>query len=115
MTGIWSAFVELLQMAIFGATRLYGGSLRWAIVTVGLAARLLLLPLTVHLALRARAHARRIAALKPALDRVRERWASDPRRLLAEISAVYDRAGVKPIDSSVVRGSLVQAPLFMGF
>lgn len=114
MTGIWSAFVELLQMAIFGVTQLYGGSLGWAIVTVGVVARLLLLPLTVSLALRARSHARRLAALKPALQRVRERWASDPRRMLVETATVYERAGVRPIESSVVRGSLVQAPLFMG-
>jgi YidC/Oxa1 family membrane protein insertase len=111
---IWSAFVEVLRLGIFGLAQLYGGSLGWAIITAGLLARLLLLPLTVPLALRGRAHARRIAGLRPELERIRKKWKDDPRRMLTETAGVYERTGVEPVDSSVLKGSLVQAPILLG-
>jgi YidC/Oxa1 family membrane protein insertase len=111
---LWAAFVELLRLGIFGLSQLYGGSLGWAIVTVGLVARVLLLPLTVPLALRARAHARRVAELRPQLEAVRTKWKDNPRRLLTETAGVYERSGIEPVDSSVLKGSLIQAPFFLG-
>jgi YidC/Oxa1 family membrane protein insertase len=114
MGAVWSSFVELLQYGIFTLTHFYGGQLGAAIVTFGLLARLALLPLTTRIALRSRAHARRIKTLQPALQRVRERWKDDPNRMVQETMAVYQREGIRPMDPALLKGTLIQMPLFLG-
>lgn len=111
---LWSGFVDLLQLCIFGLTHLYGGHLGPAILTFALLARLTLLPLTLRLALRSRAQARAMKRLRPALDALRERWKEDPARLGQETLALYERKQVSPLDPVLLKGSLVQAPLFLG-
>lgn len=114
MTAIWSAFLEIFQSGLFGLTHFYGGQLGAAIVSLSLLARLALLPLSVRLALRARAHSRRLRALQPTLRRVRERWIDDPSRQAEETLAVYRRADVSPVDGGLMGGALLQAPVFLG-
>ena len=114
MAALWGAFLEVFQVGLFWLTQFYGGQLASAIVTFSLLARIALLPLTVSLALRARSHARRLRAIRPQLDRVRERWAKDPQRLMKETMAVYERRGVSPMDAGLLKGSLAQTPVFLG-
>lgn len=114
MTALWSGFVEIFQVSLFALTQFYGGQLGAAIVSFSLLARVALLPLTVRLALRGRAHARALRALQPELLAVRTRWADTPERQMSETLAVYDRAGLNPVDGGVLRGALVQSPIFIG-
>lgn len=115
MSVLWSGFLEVFQIALFWLTQFYGGHLASAIISFSLLARILLLPLTVRLTLRAREHSRRIVALRPELESVREKWGSgDPERMARESIAVYERHGVKPIDGGMVRGSIIQTPIFIG-
>ncbi len=114
MTSIWQMFLEVFQVGLFWLTQFYGGHLAAAIVSFSILARLALLPLTVRITLRARAHARRLQALRPELGRVRDRWKDDGQRLTAETLAIYERGGVQPVDSGVLKGSLVQTPVFIG-
>jgi YidC/Oxa1 family membrane protein insertase len=114
MTAIWNVFLELFQFGLFGLTQFYGGQLGAAIVSLSLLARLALLPLSVRLTLRARAHGRRLRALQPALSRVRERWIDDPRRQAEETLEVYRRADVSPADGGLLGGALIQTPVFVG-
>ena len=114
MAALWGVFLEVFQIGLFWLTQFYGGQLAPAIVTFSLFARLLLLPLTVRLALRARAHVRRVREMQPQLRQVRERWAQDPQRLMTETMAVYERRGMKPVDAGLLKGSLAQAPVFLG-
>jgi|AP95_1055475.scaffolds.fasta_scaffold03665_6 YidC/Oxa1 family membrane protein insertase len=111
---LWSGFLEIFQVSLFWITQFYGGQLAPAIISFSIIARLVLLPATIQLALRGRAHARRIKVLRPALGRVRERWSEDPERMMKETMAVYERADVKPMDVGLLRGSLVQMPIFLG-
>jgi YidC/Oxa1 family membrane protein insertase len=114
MSGLWGAFLELFQVGLFWLTQFYGGHVASAIVSLSLLVRLMLLPVTVRLSLRARAHGRAVRALRPELDRVRERWADTPERMATETVAVYQRAGVSPVDVGVLRSSLLQTPIFIG-
>lgn len=114
MTSMWQIFLEVFQVGLFWLTQFYGGHLAAAIVSFSILARLALLPLTVRMTLRAKAHARRLQALRPELGRVRDRWKDDPQRLTTETLAVYQRGGVQPVDSGVLKSSLVQTPVFIG-
>ena len=114
MGAVWSSFVELLQVGIFTLTQFYGGHLGPAIVTFALLARLGLMPLTTKIALRSRAHARRLKGIQPALQRVRERWKDDPNRMVQETMATYEREGIRPMDPALLKGTLIQTPLFLG-
>lgn len=115
MSVLWSGFLEVFQIALFWLTQFYGGHLASAIISFSLLVRLLLLPFTVRLTLRTREHSRRIRALRPELKKVREKGGpGDPKRMSKESLAVYERHGVKPIDGGMIRGSLVQTPVFIG-
>jgi YidC/Oxa1 family membrane protein insertase len=112
MTAMWAMFLEVFQVGLFSLTQFYGEHLGSAIVSFTLLARLALLPVTVRMALRMRAHARAMRALKPELVRVRERWRENPRHLTTETLAVYERRGIQPVDAALLKGSLLQTPIF---
>lgn len=114
MTAIWAMFLEVFQVGLYGLTQFYGGHLAAAIVSFSILARLALLPLTVRLTLRARAHARRVRELQPELAQVRESLKNDPERLMAGTLAVYKSHGVSPVDAGLIKGSLLQTPIFVG-
>ena len=114
MTAMWAMFLEVFQIGLFSLTQFYGGHLASAIISFSILARLALLPITVRMTLRGRAHARRMKSLKPELVRVRDRWKDDPQRLMTETMAVYERRGIQPIDTGLLKGSLLQAPIFIG-
>src|SRR5262245_28826947 len=111
---MWDSFVEAIRLSMFVAGQACGGSLGSGILIVSLTLRLLLLPLTVRLALRARIHQRRLAALAPELERLRAIYASDPLRYWQEAAAVMKRHGIRPAEPAAVLGMIVQAPILFG-
>lgn len=114
MTTLWTAFLEIFEVGLFTLTQFYGGSLGAAIISFSVLARLALMPLTVRIALRARVHARRLKAIRPELAAVRRRFEDTPERLATETLAVYRRHGLSPADPGAIRGTLLQAPIFLG-
>lgn len=114
MAGLWATFLEVFQVSLFWLTQFYGGHLASAIISFSILARVALLPVTVRMTLRGRAHARRVKALQPELARVRERWKDSPERLGTETLAVYERSGVSPVDTGILKGALFQTPVFLG-
>ena len=86
------------------------GSLGTAVLLVSFGVRLALLPLSLRLARRARAHQERLAALRPELAGVAERWRQDPERQMRETLAVYRRHGLRPWDPAALLGAAVQWP-----
>lgn len=109
----WSDVIDLLRATILGAAQVCNGSVGVAVILVSFAIRLALLPLTLRLARRARDHQRRLAELKPKLERVQHRYANDPARLWRETARVYRNGGVSPVDSGGMLGGLAQAPVFI--
>jgi YidC/Oxa1 family membrane protein insertase len=109
---LWDQAIDLLRALIMTVAQVCNGSLGAAVVLVTLAIRLALLPLTLRLARRALAHQRRLADLKPEVERLRRRHAADPAAQWRETAAFYERRGVKPVDGAGLLGGLVQVPVF---
>jgi YidC/Oxa1 family membrane protein insertase len=111
---MWASFVELIRVAIFAAAHVCNGSLGAGIIGVSVIVRIALLPLTLRLARQARAQQMRVAALKPALDALQRRHASDPARLMKETRALYAANDVRLLSPDTLVGFLVQLPLLSG-
>jgi len=111
---MWDSFVEAIRMSMFVTAQACGGSLGAGILLVSLTLRLLLLPLTVRLALRARRHQEKMAALAPELERLRALHPKDPGRYWQESSRVMREHGVRLADPAAFLGMLIQAPLLYG-
>ena len=111
---MWAAFVELLRAAIFSAAHVCGGSLGGGILLVSAVVRIALLPLTLKLARRAREQQAKLAALKPEIDALQRRYASDPRRMMREIRALQEKNGIALLTPSTFVGYAIQAPLLGG-
>jgi len=109
---LWSNLVELLRALIFGVAHVTNGSLGVAVILVTLAVRLAMLPLTLRLARRGLAHQRRLAELKPELERLQRRYAKDPAAQMRETAAFFRNRGVKQVDTASMLGALAQAPVF---
>jgi YidC/Oxa1 family membrane protein insertase len=111
---MWDSFVEILRATIFSVAHLCGGSLGGGIMLVSAGVRLALLPLTLRLARRAREQQALIATLRPQIEALQRRYASDPRRLVAEQRALYQQHGIRFMDPSTVIGFAIQLPILSG-
>jgi YidC/Oxa1 family membrane protein insertase len=111
---MWAAFVELLRAAIFGAAHVCGGSLGAGILLVSALLRLALLPLTLRLARRAREQQVKLAALKPELDALQRRYATDALALLRATRELHAKHGIKLVTPSSFVGMAVQFPVLGG-
>lgn len=109
---LWSEVIDLLRALIFGVAHVCNGSVGVAVILVSFAIRLALLPLTLRLARRARDHQRRMAELKPELERLQKRYANDPAALWRETAKFYQVRGVKQVDPAGLWGGLAQVPVF---
>ncbi len=114
LTILWNVFLEIFASGLFVMSQFYGGHLAAAIFSFSLVARLLLLPFTVRLTLRAREHAQRIAVLKPSMNLITAKWKKDPARQQKELLALYRKHEIAPVDSGVIKGALAQAPIHLG-
>lgn len=107
----WDLLVDALRAVIVVLTHLFGGSVGSAIITVSLVARVLLLPFTLRLALRARDIQRRMGALEPELARLRKRFERDPMELLRRTQALREQHGIPVAPRGTLAFNLVQLPL----
>lgn len=111
---MWDGFVELLRATIISVAQACGGSLGGGILLVSAGIRLAMLPLTLRMARRAREQQVRIAALKPEIEALQRRYASDPKRLVQEMRAVYSANDIKLVTPSGLITVAVQLPLLSG-
>ncbi len=109
---IWVAFVDALEALLFTLTQAFGGNLAWAIVAFSLAVRIALLPLTYRIARDTRANGAKLLALRPDLEKLRQRFSKDPRRLMTETSRLYAKHDYKP--TTGLLGTLIQLPFILG-
>jgi YidC/Oxa1 family membrane protein insertase len=111
---LWNAFVDLLQAVLGVATQLFGGNLAAGIIGVSLTLRLALLPLTYAMARESQRRAILLKRLEPELRRLRERYQTDPSRLMTEHALVLRRHGLQLVDTRSLLGSIVQMPFVLG-
>ena len=109
---IWASFVDALEGLLFVLTQAFGGNLAWAIVAFSLGVRIALLPLTYRIARETQANRVRLLALRPDLEKLRQRFRKDPRRLMTETSRLYAKHDYKP--TAGVLGTLIQLPFILG-
>ena len=110
---MWSSFVELIRVLIFGTAH-FCGSLGGAIFLASFVVRLALMPLTLRMARRGLAQQRKMVALRPQLERLQKRFAKDPARLFQETQALQRRNGIRLITPESLVSMLVQIPLLGG-
>ena len=111
---LWAGWVQLVTDGVLALSGVYGGNVGLAVVTLSLAVRLALLPLSLRLARRARAQRERMALLKPQLEALQTRLASQPERLAQETLALYREHGVAPVDGRGLLALAAQLPFVGG-
>jgi YidC/Oxa1 family membrane protein insertase len=90
----WLLFVDVVRFALFAAAHLLGGSVGAGILTFSLIVRIALLPITIPAARRMREQNAKLRRLKPELERLAEKYKTDPRALLQARSALLREQGV---------------------
>jgi len=107
----WLFIVDLFRALIFSAAQLFGGSVGSGILAASILVRLALLPLTLRVARRMRAHQEQMAKLAPEIETLRKRYGRDRARLAEAMSALFRKRGIDPFPRGVVSSMLVQLPV----
>lgn len=111
---IWSMFVEGISALLAQLAQMLDGSFGLAIIALAMFVRLMLLPMTLKVAEQGWHRQRQMAALKPKLERLRERHAKDPAAYASATQALYLEHGVTAGLGSSLRVAVVQAPIGAG-
>jgi membrane protein insertase Oxa1/YidC/SpoIIIJ len=100
--------------ACLGQLRSYELAVWAAIITLSIATRLLLLPVTLRMARHAQAQQKILQSIKGSIDAVKARYKNSPEKLAPELSKskLYEKHGVKPIDGANLVGMVAQ--VFVG-
>lgn len=107
---MWNSLIELVRATIFAGSHLFGGSIGASIIFVSAVLRLALTPLVLYAARRAREQQGLLAALKPEIDRLQQRYRANPARLFQEIRTLHRERGVKTSPVALA-ATMVQVPL----
>lgn len=111
---IWSMFVEGISALLAQLAQMLDGSFGLAIIALAMFVRLMLLPMTLKVVEQGWHRQRQMAALKPKLERLRERHAKDPAAYASATQALYREHGVTAGLGSSLRVAVVQAPIGAG-
>jgi YidC/Oxa1 family membrane protein insertase len=107
----WSLVVDAVRALVFAVAHLFGNSVGSGILAVSVLVRLALLPLTLRAARRAVEHQARVAALKPELDRLRQRFGDDRAGLAEATMRLYRERGIGVMPQGTLVSTLVQLPV----
>lgn len=107
---LWSNVLDIIRGSLFVIAHAFGGSFGTAILIGSAAVRVALLPLTLRAARRRVRYERTLAALAPQLERIRNRYASQPARLVAETRDLHAAHGLSLVDSRTMAEALVTMP-----
>jgi YidC/Oxa1 family membrane protein insertase len=108
---MWDTLVELVRATIFAGSQVLGGSLGTSIVVISTLVRLAVLPLVLRAARHARVQQAKLAELRPQLERLRTRYKTDPRRMIAETQALYRKHDIRLMSASSFASAAIQIPL----
>lgn len=108
---MWDSLGEILRVLIFSVAHVCAGSLGSGVILVSTGIRLALLPLSLRAARHARAQQAKLLALKPRLDMLQRRHASDPARLFTETRKLQAEHGIRLMPGGGVLSLLIQLPV----
>jgi len=107
----WSLVVDAVRALVFAVAHLFGNSVGSGILAVSVLVRLALLPLTLRAARRAMEHQARIGALKPELERLRQKFDDDRAGLAEATMRLYRERGIGVMPQGTLVSTLVQLPI----
>ncbi len=110
---MWTSFVSWIGSILEALTLANAGSLGLAIVILSLAVRLSLVPISIYVGRRTVIQGRKMARLKPRLDKLKVKYKSDPAKLQKETMALFKKEGVSPVDGKSMLVTFLQTPIFM--
>ena len=110
----WSIWLEVLQSALELFSSTFGVSVGAAIVLLTITLRVALLPLSWSSAYRGCIHQKKLRKLQPELQRLKERFRSDPHVLAERTLALYRARNLSIVEGRAFLGSLAQMPVFLG-
>ncbi|MEW9570313.1 YidC/Oxa1 family membrane protein insertase [Rhodanobacter sp. Si-c] len=111
---MWTMFVDGIAALLNQLAAWLDGSYGLAVIALALAVRLAMLPMTLQAAEQGWRRQRKLAALKPQLERLRERHAKDPAAHAAAMQSLYREHGIASGLGSGLLTALVQAPMSAG-
>jgi YidC/Oxa1 family membrane protein insertase len=103
-----SMFVDVLRAGLFALAHAFGGSFGAAIVVLAIALRVVLLPLTIRATTRRLVRDAKLRALQPELATLKRRHARRPTALGPAVERLYQKHGVRLVDSAALVDSLLQ-------
>lgn len=111
---MWTMFVDGIAALLNQLAAWLDGSHGLAVIVLALVVRLALLPMTLHAAELGWQRQRKLAALKPQLERLRECHVKDPAAYTAAMQSLYREHGITHGLGGSVLTALVQAPMSVG-
>ena len=111
---LWTQWLELIRTLLhFVSTDIgLGGGL--AILVVTLLLRVTLLPLSWSIGYRGIVRQKQMVRLQPELQRLKTRFANEPRRYAEQMQALYQENGLSMMDGRSLLSSLAQMPVLVG-
>ena len=108
---IFSRFMNFLLVHIHDWVEKFSGpwSWGWAIVIVTIVVRTIMWPLYS----RSNRTMKRMAKLKPEMDKLKEKYPDDPAKMQQEVMGLYKTYGINPVGGCLPM--LAQIPIFFGF
>jgi YidC/Oxa1 family membrane protein insertase len=111
---IWLIWLDAIRGVIAALSSDAGLGLGLAVVVVTVLLRAMLLPIAWPIGYRACLRQKRLAKLQPELKALRDRFRDKPDVYLVEMTELYRRHGLTPIDAKGTLGSIAQLPVFLG-
>lgn len=102
--------IDLLRSSLFVLAHWFGGSFGAAIIGASVVLRIAMLPLTLPATRRRLVRERAMRALAPELQRLKDRYADKPDRLMGEMQKLYAAHGLSMLDGRALRDALFQLP-----
>ena len=93
----WESIVDCLRLFIITNAQLCGGNLGGGILLASTVFRAALLPLTLKMAKSAHAHQQALKQLKPAIDKIAEKYRDQPERRAQATQELFRQQGVAQI------------------
>ncbi|HZZ19182.1 MAG TPA: YidC/Oxa1 family membrane protein insertase [Opitutaceae bacterium] len=103
---------DFLVSLISFLDQVLGGSLGGAILLVSFSVRILLLPLSIRLARRARRNQALALSFQPEINAIKKKYENKPERVYEETMKVYKKHGYSPFDTVAMLGGFMQFPVF---
>jgi YidC/Oxa1 family membrane protein insertase len=111
---MWPMFVNGLSELLTQLAHWFDGSYGLAVIATAVAIRLILLPMSLHVAEQSWHRQAKLLKLKPELDQLRERHAKDRSAYAIAMQSLYRKHGITSGLGSGMLTAIVQAPLVGG-